>query len=307
MTQERNIIQSNTRVSNGMKRKFHLIVLGILFVATIAVWMTLIRAERSMLTVAFLDIGQGDSVYIETPHGVQALVDGGPDAHVLSALGAVMPWHDRSLDLVLATHPDKDHVGGLASVIDRYDVSHVVWNGAMHDTKTYENFLDAVKEEEGRGARMILARRGQRFILEDGIFLDILFPDRDPNGWETNDGSIVAMLIFGNNRFLLTGDAPEGVEKYVAGVRGASLHAQVLKLGHHGSKTSSSEIFLAAVSPEYAVVSAGKDNQYGHPHKEVIDRVKNMGIPIFSTTESGTIVFTSDGETVRVAEKSLIW
>lgn len=290
-----------------MKTRFHLIALGVLLTATIAVWAALFRAERGVLTVAFLDVGQGDSIYIETPSGRQALIDGGADAHVLSALGSVMPWHDRSIDLVLATHPDKDHVGGLAAVIDKYDVSHVVWNGAEHDTKTYQNFLDAVAEEETRGAEMIVARRGQRFALDTGVFLDILFPDHDPNGWETNDGSIVLILTSGNNRFLLTGDAPQSVEKYLVGIDGTHLPADVLKLGHHGSKTSSAEIFLAAVSPEYAVVSAGKDNQYGHPHQEVIDRVKNMGIPIFSTAESGTIMFTSDGETVRVAGKSLIW
>lgn len=283
-----------------MRKNAHLIILGILCVATIAVWATILRAERAVLTVAFLDVGQGDSIFIETPHGVQALIDGGADAHVLSALGAVMPWHDRSIDLVLATHPDKDHVGGLARVLDRYDVSHIVWNGAEHDTKTYQNFLDAAKEEEGRGARRILARRGERIILDDGVFLDILFPDRDPNGWETNDGSIVAMLTYGGEKFLLTGDAPRGVEKYLVGIDGARLHAQVLKLGHHGSKTSSAPEFLAAVAPEYAIISAGKDNQYGHPHEGVLSAAKNVGSVILSTISEGTIIFIADRSTINL-------
>ena len=283
-----------------MKKNTHLIILGILCVATIAVWTVLFRMGHEVLTVAFLDVGQGDSVYIETPGGVQALIDGGKDAHVLSALGALIPWHDRTIDLVLATHPDKDHVGGLSSVIDRYDVSYIVWNGAEHDTKTYENFLDATADEERSGARRILAHRGQRFVLEENIFLDILFPDRDPNGWETNDGSIVTMLTFGEKKFLLTGDAPQGVEKYLVGLDGANLHAQVLKLGHHGSKTSSAKEFLSAVSSEYAIVSAGKDNSYGHPHEEVLSAAKNVGTDILSTISEGTIIFITDGISIHV-------
>ncbi len=285
-----------------MKKYIPSIILSIICIATIAVWITIVRAEHDVLTIAFLDIGQGDSIYIETPRGVQALIDGGSDAHVLSALGGVMPWYDRSLDLVLATHPDKDHAGGLSSVIDRYDVSYVAWNGAQHDTRAYQNFLDAAKEEEGRGARRILARRGQRFVLEEDVFLDILFPNRDPNGWETNDGSIITMLTFGEKRFLLTGDAPEGVEKYLVGVDGETLRADVLKLGHHGSKTSSAPEFLSAVLPEYAIVSAGKNNSYGHPHEEALSAAKNVGSVILSTISEGTIIFTTDGDSIHVKD-----
>ncbi|MEK7134286.1 MAG: MBL fold metallo-hydrolase [Patescibacteria group bacterium] len=285
-----------------MTKKFHLIVLGILCAATVAVWTVLLRAERGALTVAFLDVGQGDSIFIETSRGAQALIDGGADAHVLSALGSVMPWYDRSLDLVLATHPDKDHVGGLAAVIDRYDVSSVVWNGAGHDTKTYQNFLDAAKEEEASGARFLVARRGQRFALDTDVFLDILFPDRDPNGWETNDGSIVAMLTFGDEKFLLTGDAPKGVETYLVGLDGEKLRANVLKLGHHGSKTSSALEFLSAVAPEYAVVSAGENNQYGHPHEEALSAARNAGAAILSTIDSKTVIFMSDSISTKLMQ-----
>jgi len=283
-----------------MKKNVHTIFLSVLAIATVAVWVTIFRADRGVLTVAFLDVGQGDSIYIETPHGTQVLIDGGPDAYILSALGGVMPWHDRTIDLVLGTHPDKDHVGGLAPVIDKYDVSVIVWNGAEHDTKTYQNFLDAAHEEEGRGAQMIIARRGQRFVLDEDVTLDILFPNQDPNGWDTNDGSIVTMLTYGQEKFLLTGDAPQGVEKYLIGFDGKLLHANVLKLGHHGSKTSSAPEFLAAVSPEYAVVSAGKDNTYGHPNEEALSATRAVGATLLSTISSGTIIFEADGSAMKL-------
>ncbi|MEK7065825.1 MAG: ComEC/Rec2 family competence protein [Patescibacteria group bacterium] len=282
------------------KQYIPLAIWGAFLIATLGVWGVIFRAERGVLTVAFLDIGQGDAIFIETPHGRQILIDGGKSSVVLPALGGVMPWYDRTIDIVLATHPDQDHAGGLPSVLLQYDVSFVVENGASHDTRAYEAFLRAAAQEESSGARRGIARRGQRIVLEENVFLDILFPDRDPNGWDTNDGSIVTLLSYGQSTFLLTGDAPIGVEEYLVRAYGALLDADVLKLGHHGSKTSSSQIFLSAVSPEYAVVSAGRDNQYGHPHKEVTDRVKDMGVPTFSTAESGTVVFESDGGNIRV-------
>jgi len=282
-----------------MKKYFPSAILFVLLLTTVVIWGIVVRANRGMLTVAFLDVGQGDAIYIETPRGVQVLIDGGPNVHVLSALGSVVPWYDHSIDMVLATHPDKDHVGGLPFVIGRFDVSLVVENGARHDTRVYDAFLESVVAEEKNGARHVIARRGQRFVLDEDVFLDILFPDRDPNGWDTNDGSIVVMLTFGEERFLLTGDAPAGVEQYLAGVDGALLHAEVLKLGHHGSKTSSSDEFLLAVSPKYAIVSAGKDNSYGHPHQEALAAAENSGAVILSTISEGTIIFTTDGDSVN--------
>ena len=138
---------------------------------------------------------------------------------------------------------------GLPSVLLQYDVSFVVENGASHDTRAYEAFLRAAAQEESSGARRGIARRGQRIVLEENVFLDILFPDRDPNGWDTNDGSIVTLLSYGQSTFLLTGDAPIGVEEYLVRAYGALLDADVLKLGHHGSKHQAPKYFSPRFLP----------------------------------------------------------
>lgn len=269
-------------------------VLGIFLIANIFIWVAAMRADRhGELTVAFLDIGQGDAIYIEAPNGNQMLVDGGPSGSaVLRALGQVMPFYDRSLDLVLATHPDQDHVGGLPAVLDRMQVNGVVTTENISGTGAYAAFEEAIKNEH---TRRILARAGERITLDQGVVLEILFPDRNARGWETNMGSIVARLSYGNESFLLTGDSPQAIEKYLVGKNGGALHSTVLKLGHHGSRTSSWREFLSAVNPEYTVISAGLNNKYGHPHKEVLDLLAELKIPELSTINRGTIVFKTDG------------
>jgi len=264
----------------------------------IFIWVAEARVDRhGELIVAFLDVGQGDAIYIEAPNGNQILIDGGPPSGaVLRALGKVMPFWDRTLDLVLATHPDQDHVGGLPAIIDRLHVGEVVTTENTSGTGAYKAFEKALFEKH---TTRMLARAGERFILDNGIVLEILFPDRNASGWDTNTASIVARLSYGDESFLFSGDSPQSVEKYIVGERGAHLHSSVLKLGHHGSRTSSSKIFLSAVSPEYAVISAGKDNKYGHPHKEVIDLLTELKIPTFSTIEQGTIIFKTDGTNLR--------
>ncbi len=284
-------------------------VLTIFFVANIFIWSVVARADRhGELTVAFLDIGQGDAIYIEAPNGNQMLIDGGPSSGaVLRALGRVMPFYDRSLDIVLATHPDQDHVGGLPAVIDRMSVGSVVTTENTSDTGAYGAFEKAIIEKQ---TARVLARAGERIILDDGVVLEILFPDRNAAGWDTNTGSIVARLSYGDESFLFTGDSPQAVEQYLiglpapssrqAGKNSGAIHANVLKLGHHGSRTSTAREFLSAVNPEYAVISAGKDNKYGHPHKEVTDLLAEFKIPAISTFDRGTVVFRTNGEELKV-------
>ena len=274
------------------------IVLGFFLVVNIFIWTAVVRADRSgVLTVAFLDVGQGDAIYVEAPNGNQLLIDGGPGRQTLRVLGSVMPFWDRSLDLVLATHPDQDHVGGLPTVLERMRVDSVITTENTSGTGAYGAFEKAIIDK--RPLR-ILARRGERIILDRGVVLEILFPDRSARGWETNTGSIVARLTYGNESFLFTGDSPQPIEKYLVGKNGGSLHSTVLKLGHHGSRTSSSKIFLAAVSPEYAVISAGLNNKYGHPHKEVLALLDELKIPHLSTIDHGTISFKTNGTDMRV-------
>lgn len=277
-----------------LKNLKQFLLLGLL-ILNIFIWYVIFSAESDKLTVAFLDVGQGDAIYIEAPNGNQILIDGGPDKSVLRELGKVMPFYDRSIDIVIATHPDKDHIGGLPDVIERYDVDFVLESGAENDTSIKKALEDSILKNN---VKEILARRGMRINLGKGVFLNILFPDRDTSGFESNTASIVARLVYGDTEFILTGDSPKNIEEYLVMLDGKKLESDVLKAGHHGSKTSSSESFVGFVSPKYSVISAGRDNKYGHPHQETLDVLNQFGSVILSTQDSGIIVFESNGENV---------
>lgn len=274
-----------------------LIALLLFCIIDMVIWMMVVRLDRAgTLTIAFLDVGQGDGIYIEAPNGNQILIDGGPGAKTLRSLGKVMPFFDRSLDLVIATHADQDHVGGLPLVLERFHVSGVMTSDNSTDTGAYKAFEQEIQDEH---AKRVFARRGEKIILDEGVALEILFPEGSTKGWDTNTGSIVARLTYGDTSFVFTGDSPSSIEHYLVGRYGASLASTVLKLGHHGSRTSSSREFLSVVDPEYAIISAGYDNAYGHPHQEVVDTLKELGIPSLSTIDKGTIIFETDGETLK--------
>lgn len=293
--------------------KKRLLILGGLLLSMLLVWVTpylqgdgfdlsalgidAFGTPTNVLSVTFLDVGQGDAILIKTPDGVQALIDGGPDASVLRELGATMPWFDRTIDLMLGTHPDKDHIGGLVDVLARYKVATIITTENTGETTTASAYRKALSQE---GAEVVMARAGQVYQLGASTTLTIFSPANNPAMLESNTASIVAKLSYGEIDFMLTGDAPQGIEKYLVSTYGTQLQSEVLKLGHHGSKTSSSDEFLTAVSPRFAVVSAGKDNRYGHPAADTLERVTAHGIPVVSTIESGRITFETDGVTVWI-------
>ncbi len=245
-----------------------------------------------LLCVVFLDVGQGDAIFIQSPDGVQLLIDTGRDQSVLRGLGDVMDFSDREIDYLLLTHPDADHVGGAVDILERFLVSQVIRTENESDTALWEAVARQIEME---GSKVTMARRGQVFDLGGGVKLEILFPDIDPTEMESNTASIVARLIYGETAFMLTGDSPKSIEEYLVLVEGEHLKSDVLKAGHHGSRTSTAELFLAEVDPKYAVISAGADNSYGHPHVEVTDLLFNYGVEIYNTAESSNIVFWSDG------------
>lgn len=250
------------------------------------------------LQVSFLDVGQGDSILITGPTGIQILIDGGKDRSVLRQLPQLMGPLDRTLDMVVATHPDADHIGGLPDVFRVYRVSYFVEPGRVGDTSFYERLDASVVSEAGQ--KTILARRDMRIHLGDGAYADILFPEGDVEKLrEANDASIVMRVVYGETEFLLTGDAPIWVEDRIVSAYGTALESDVLKAGHHGSRTSTGASWLSVVDPEIVVVSAGKDNSYGHPHPEVLERVTASGVSVVSTIDEGTITFVSDGSDVR--------
>ncbi|MDP2593693.1 MAG: MBL fold metallo-hydrolase [bacterium] len=285
-----------------VRSTFHLWVLVILFISVLAVWYAILRESNDDLVVSFLNVGQGDAIFIKAPNGNQILIDGGQNNAVLRELSKVMPFYDRSIDVVLATHPDSDHIGGLSSVLDRYDVSLFLETEARADTPAFLSLRKAVLSEmEEKGMKYLNPRAGQVIWLDKETRLVVLFPDRSTDGFETNTASIVAKLVHGDSSFMLTGDAPSSIENYLVSVYGKNLASTVLKAGHHGSKTSSSEIFVGFVSPRYAVISAGKDNSYGHPHKQVLDIFNKLNAMPLSTIE-GRVTFVSDGISLKYKE-----
>ena len=277
-----------------MKANARYIAVLILIVVTGFIWtVTLEEESRGELTVSFLDVGQGDAVFIESPAGVQLLIDGGVSGpRVLRELGKVMPFYDRSIDVVLATHPDKDHIGGLPAVFDSFEIGMFMEPGIQVETAIYGTLQQKVLEE---GSELVFVKRGMEVPLGEGVTLTILFPDRDVSHEDPNDGSVIAQLVYGETEFLFTGDAPSSVENYLVGIDGERLESDVLKVGHHGSKTSSSALFVGQVNPVAAVVSAGYDNRYGHPHEEVVGVYEQFEIPVFGTYDEGIITFVSDG------------
>lgn len=277
-----------------LSRKIKYTSLLALFAIAGLIWYVVIIESRGTLRVAFLDVGQGDAILIESPTGNQLLIDGGPGNAVLPELGRVLPFYDRSLDGVLLSHPNLDHLSGFLEVLKRYDVGYDLESGRAHTIPEYAEFERLVAEH---GVRRELVRRGTTIDLGGGAILEILSPEeRDLFTKDLNDTMVVARLTYGDTAFLFTGDMERGLEARLV-ASGDDLTAQVLKVGHHGSKTSSSEALLAAIDPEYAVIEVGK-NSYGHPNGDVLARLASFGAQVLRTDTDGTVIFESDGQQI---------
>mgnify|MGYP003953086663 FL=1 len=260
----------------------------------IFVWNYQPSQSSGFLNVSFLDVGQGDSIFIEAPNGKQLLIDGGRNGSVVSELASQMSFQDRQIDVVLATHPDSDHIGGLPEVFSRFDILNFVDTGTKGETNTYRTLMDLVLSEN---SNYVKAKRGLVIVLDkkNGVYFQVLAPDENITFKDINDTSIVGRLVFGESSFLLTGDASKAVENILVYSDGEILDSDILKSGHHGSKTSSSLLFLEEVSPDVSIISAGYNNSYGHPHINVLENIKAVDSEILETSKDGTITFQSDG------------
>jgi len=289
------------------KRNYILITLIALFSLNILAWITAYNlSQPQFLEVTFFDIGQGDAIFIETPQRHQILIDGGPDSIVLEKLGKEMPFWDRTIDLIILTHPEHDHMAGLIQVLKRYKVENILWTGVARNTSEYNEWIRLIKNE---GAKIKIAQADQKIICSenypDKTQIDILFPPENLEGKEvknTNNTSIIARLVVGGNSFLFTGDAYKSVEKKLL-EKEIEIDSDVLKVGHHGSKTSSSEEFIKEVSPEIAVISAGKNNSYGHPHQETLETLEKYDINVLRTDLSGDIKLICDSQSLKLKLK----
>ncbi|HUX76171.1 MAG TPA: DNA internalization-related competence protein ComEC/Rec2 [Anaerolineae bacterium] len=245
------------------------------------------------LHVVFLDVGEGDAIFVQTPSGRQVLVDGGPSERVLlSQLGRHMPFWDRTLDVVLLTHPDLDHITGLVPVLERYRVDTVVFRQLEVESATYDYWQQLLEAE---GATVYRGEAGLRLALDEGLDMVVLHPGAElvsGEGGNANNNSVVTRLTYGQVSVLLTGDIEAEVEHRLV-AEGATLASTVLKAAHHGSCTSSTQEFLEAVDPEAVVVSVGEDNDFGHPCAGVLERLEEM--KVYRTDEHGAVEILTDG------------
>ncbi|MDQ5883123.1 MAG: competence protein ComEC [Patescibacteria group bacterium] len=279
-----------------MDKENKILIIFILFLSgiNIFVWTYVPRAPSHLMTVSFLDVGQGDSIFIEAPNGKQLLIDGGRNSLVTQELSSQMSFQDKEIDVVLATHPDSDHIGGLPDIFDRLKILNYIDNGAKGDTNTYRALMEKVSLS---GSKYLKATRGMVIVLDkkNQVYFQVLAPDENFNFKDTNDYSIVGRLVYGESSFLLTGDASKAVENILVYSDGEILDSDILKAGHHGSKTSSGLLFLEAVTPDSSIISAGYNNTYGHPHINVLNNLEKVGGEILETSKEGTITFESDG------------
>ncbi len=271
-------------------------------VAAVVVWTVALSRPDGTLKVVFADVGQGDMTIITTPSGRAIVVDGGPDPELaIRVLDARTPFWKRTLSLVILSHPHSDHVSGLNEVLRRYDVERILELRAEYESADYNAW---VRLADSEGAETLRASAGMRLAFDDGVEIQILGPPDTLPGQprvDVNDASVVARVVYGKASFLLTGDVFRNGERWLLG-SGQALDSDVLKVSHHGSDTSSGAPFLSAVSPSVAIISAGRDNRFGHPDPVVVERLEGLmpASHIFKTYESGNITFETDGRTLSV-------
>jgi len=283
-----------TEIKVNSSKYWRGVVLVILFLSVGIVFYFAFQTQNHPLRIAFLDVGQGDAIFIESPTGNQIIFDGGPGSTLVSEVSKQMSLFDRNIDMIVVTNPDKDHFEGFIPLLSRYTVAAVLEPGVSADENAVYAELQRVMAAQN--ILKIEARTGQKIMLGGGAYIEILFPDRDVEDVSHNDGSLVARLVYGETSVMLTGDTTKNIENYLVKKYPDSLDSDILKVAHHGSHTSTSDAFVKAVSPDIAVISAGKENSYGHPRQVTLDTLTNNKVQTLVTINEGTIVFESDGE-----------
>ncbi|HHY41549.1 MAG TPA: MBL fold metallo-hydrolase [Thermoanaerobacterales bacterium] len=254
-----------------------------------------VQKSGGTLKVHFIDVGQADCILIQAPTGENMLIDAGNNDDKDTIVSYLNAQGVKKIDVLVGTHPHEDHIGSLDTVIDTFDIGKIYMPKATTTTKTFEDVLTAVRN---KGLKITAAVGGTSINFSPDTKVEVLAPNSNEYK-DLNNYSAVIKLIYGNVAFLFTGDAEHISEnEMLAG--NYDLRADILKVGHHGSNSSTTDAFLAAVNPSYAVICVGKGNDYGHPHKEVLDRLSKAGIKVYRTDESGTVTITTDGEKIEI-------
>lgn len=244
------------------------------------------------LEVHYIDVGQGDATLIKCGSHAM-LIDGGNNNKGTTVQLYLKKQGVESLDYVIGTHPDADHIGGLDVIVYKYNCDTVIMPDYEKDTKTYQELVDVIHDKNMKITYPVV---GEQYALGEAKFT-IIAPNSNSYGGNANDYSVAILLEYGKNRFLFTGDAEEASEAEML-TNGIDISADVYKVAHHGSRSASTQEFLNAVHPKYAVISCGEGNSYGHPHAEVLNRLRSMGVEVFRTDEQGSIIASSDGENI---------
>lgn len=265
--------------------------------------------QQKFLKVVFLDVGQGDAIFIETPNGFQTLIDAGPNSMVVRSISDFLPFYDRKIDLLIATHSDSDHVGGFVDVIKRFNIQNFAQNFIVDTDSLNTEIKNLIDEDQ---IDQYFLKSGDKIILDsiENIYLEVLWPPQDHQEKDNNDNSIIIRLVYNQIEIMMTGDASLEIEEKLINKFGSDidkLESDILKAGHHGSRTSTSLDFLKTTKPKFVVISAGKDNRFGHPHQEVLDNIENFSqeiqkIKIQETAVLGSIYFQSDGNDIWLVD-----
>lgn len=294
---------------------YGLILLGIAGVIVIATsWrsareFTPLQSHAKEAVVRVFDVGQGDAIFITTPSGKTILVDGGPDDKVIDRLGRVLLFFKKDIDIMILTHPHADHVTGLVSVLNHYNIKEIYYTGVVHTSNVFIEWLKLIKEKQ---ISMRIIDHKETLDFGDGARIEFLYPDHafsdvgetaeEKQGQSKNNlnnTSIVFKFVYGRTQFLFMGDAETPVEETLI-ASGEDLRADVLKVGHHGSHSSTSEEFLKAVAPRYSIISCGLNNDYGHPHLSTLKKFERSGIHVYRTDTKGDTTIVSDGEKIII-------
>lgn len=274
----------------------------------------LLSRPDGRLHVRFLDVGQGDSIFITSAKGSHVIIDGGLGEKVLPLINQFMVWGDRRIDLMILTHPHADHIGGLVGILRNYDVKNIIYEPESYKSRVYKSFLTAVKDEESHGAKVLKVKTGDLVKIGD-LNLKIIWdpkesslrspPDSgseptDPVNSNANNQSIVAELSYGDFDVFLAGDAQEAEARDIISAGVDILPVEVYKASHHGSRNGLNAAIISQLSPKLAVISAGKNNSYGHPHGETLNLLAQLKSRVLRTDLDGTIEVVSDGSSWSV-------